>query len=82
MKDLGSVVPDAGALQIGNPGHRYHFNLCDGVTFIPDHRGADLPDKEAALQHAKQLARGFKWIRWSIDVTDEQGHAIGKIERK
>ena len=82
MKNLGSVVPDASGPQIGDPGHRYHFNLRDGDTFIPDNRGADLPGNEAALWHAKQLARGFKWIRWSIDVTDEQGHAIGTIERK
>jgi hypothetical protein len=59
---------------------KYYFNLCDGDTLLRDTKGVRLPDHAAALRHAQQLARGFKWIRWSIHVIDEQGRAIGTIE--
>jgi hypothetical protein len=59
---------------------KYYFNLCDGDTLLRGTKGVRLPDHAAALRHAQQLARGFKWIRWSIHVIDEQGRAIGTIE--
>jgi hypothetical protein len=51
-----------------------------GDTLLRGTKGVRLPDHAAALRHAQQLARGFKWIRWSIHVIDEQGRAIGTIE--
>ena len=67
------------ALQIGHCPRRYHFNLQDGDTLLRDHKGVYLPNNEAALRRAEQLARGFKWICWSIHVTDEEGNAIGSV---
>jgi hypothetical protein len=68
----------------GAPQHplsrRYYFNLSDGDTLLRDTKGVRLPDHGAALRHAQHLAQGFKWIRWSIHVIDEQGRAIGTIE--
>ena len=61
------------------PKHRYHFNLSDGDMLLPDPKGIDLPDNEAALRHAELLAGGFKWIRWSICVSDEEGNTIANI---
>ncbi len=70
-----------GALPTDHPANRYHFNLRDGDILLQDPKGVALPDDTAALQHAKRLARGFKWVQWSIDVTDERGNTIGRIER-
>lgn len=81
MKHLRVVGFDGdGALPTGDPGPRYHFNLRDGNILLQDPNGVALPNNTAALQHAKRLARGFKWVRWSVDVTDERGNAIGSIE--
>ena len=50
------------------------------MCFCETPKASSLPDHAAALRHAQQLALGFKWIRWSIHVIDEQGRAIGTIE--
>ncbi len=65
--------------QIGHSPRRYHFNFQDGDTLLRDHKGVYLPNNAAALRRAEQLARGFKWIRWSIHVTDEEGNTIGSV---
>jgi hypothetical protein len=83
MKHFALVAaPAASAPEISTTGrrkHRYHFNISDGDMLLPDPKGIDLPDNEAALRHAELLARGFKWIRWSISVLDENGNMIAKI---
>jgi hypothetical protein len=72
-------VSSAASTAIGRRKHRYHFNLSDGDMLLPDPKGIDLPDNKAALRHAQLLARSFKWIRWSICVSDEEGNTIAKI---
>jgi hypothetical protein len=69
----------AASTAIGRRKHRYHFDLRDGDLLLRDPKGIDLLDNEAALRHAELLARGFKWIRWSICVSDEEGNTIAKI---
>jgi hypothetical protein len=58
---------------------RYHFTLSDGDMLLPDPKGIDLRDNEAALRHAELLAGGVTWIRWSICVSDEEGNTIANI---
>ena len=80
MTRLGSVISDATTdLHLARLPRRYHFMLRDGETLLRDHKGIDLPNDQAALRYAQQLARGFKWIRWSIFVTDPEGNMIGKV---
>jgi hypothetical protein len=59
---------------------RYYFHLVDGAVQLLDPKGTELPDDSAAMQHGSELARGFKWIRWSVRVTAETGHLLGRID--
>lgn len=80
MTRFGTATADiVSALQLGHSPRQYHFNLQDRDTLQRDHKGVFLPDHEAAVRHAEQLARSFKWIRWSILVTDEEGNTIGSV---
>ena len=79
MTRFGPAIERMSAFEIGHSPHRYHFNLRDGRTFLRDHKGVYLPSNDAALRRAEQLARGFKWICWSIHVTDEEGNTIGNV---
>ena len=67
-----------------------NLSFCGGHTLL-DPRGTDLPDAEAAVQHGNQLARGFvhtvrvlngEGVRstWHVQVTDEDGHTLGRFE--
>ena len=80
MARRASVISDPPTgLRVARFPRRYHFILTDGETLLRDHNGIDLPNDHAALRYAQQLARGFKWIRWSIFVTDPEGNMIGKV---
>ena len=80
MNRFGLWRSEPGGATTYESSRKYYFNLCDGDTLLRDTKGVRLPDHGAALRHAQQLARGFKWIRWSIHVIDERGRSIGTIE--
>jgi hypothetical protein len=80
MNRFGLMRSEPGGAPIYAWRRKYYFDLCDGDVLLRDTKGVSLPDHAAALRHAQQLALGFKWIRWSIHVIDEQGRAIGTIE--
>jgi hypothetical protein len=57
---------------------RYFFHLEDGER-IEDTRGHDLPDDNAALREARQIATALRLRRgrvWRVIVTNEWGHDV------
>lgn len=67
---------------------RYHFNVHDGRRIV-DREGTELPDADAARSEAlqasgemlKNFARESVWTGqdWRMDVTDQDGNAVGTI---
>jgi hypothetical protein len=66
---------------------RYFFNVHDGKD-LPDHRGTELPDREAARREAMFAAgemlkeTGQDFLRddvWEMHVTDEVGATICRL---
>jgi hypothetical protein len=61
---------------------RYFFHLEDGER-IQDRRGHDLPDDNAALREARQIAVALRLRRgrrvWRVIVTDEWDHDVTEI---
>jgi hypothetical protein len=61
---------------------RFHFDYASGESYEMDDAGQDLPNLEAARQHAVHLASGYMrsceagapdWVGWSVEVVDEYG---------
>jgi hypothetical protein len=74
--------PEGSAANVARQMPAYHFNLVDGAVRLLDPKGVDLPDDAAAMHYAAQLARGFKWIQWSVHVTAENGDVVGCVDRR
>jgi Domain of unknown function (DUF6894) len=63
----------------------YRFNITDGRKLLDPH-GLDLPNEEAALRYADQLAEGYGPVSRAlngenatfIEVTDEHGNTIAR----
>lgn len=66
---------------------RYFFTIVDGFE-IDDRHGTELVDLPAAMQEARQIARGLISTamlggldrrRWSIQVISEEGEILGLV---
>ena len=66
---------------------RYHFNLI-GEYVVNDRDGMELPGLEVARRHAVDLARALmartrifraEPARWSMQVTDSEGHEVANV---
>jgi hypothetical protein len=58
---------------------RYFFNLEGREERITDRRGQVLPNENAALREAKEIAAALRKYRadaWRVIVTNEWGHEI------
>jgi hypothetical protein len=58
----------------------YQFDLSDGVTRLPGSKTIDLLDDQVAVQYATQIARGLKWICWSVYVVGANGSTVGCVD--
>ena len=64
---------------------RYFFDLKDDGRGYRDSEGVDLPDDDAATDHAERVAtelirnRNIKARHWRIDVHDGQGKKICRV---
>ena len=68
--------------------HLFYFHLIDDVD-VPDNEGKELPDLEAALQHARNQARftaaetlktdGTIALSHRIDIQGENGKVLGTV---
>jgi hypothetical protein len=66
---------------------RYHFHARGPTDFVPDLKGEELRDLEAAFEHAAQFAREIKigsvipehWDGWSVEIADASGNAIATV---
>src|SRR5262245_48626195 len=57
----------------------FYFHLFDNETKLFDPHGIDLPDRVAAVRHAEGLVAGFRWVRWSVLVTDQNGQIVARV---
>ncbi len=58
----------------------YQFTLFDGVTRLIGSNRIELPNDQAAVQYATQIARGLKWVRWPVHVIAENGETVGCVD--
>ena len=66
---------------------RYFFDIMDG-NCLPDHVGSDLPDDEAAGEHAITIAETMLRERmqtasldpWDVMVRDEGGEVVAVVK--
>lgn len=65
---------------------RYRFHFTDRKSVVPDDRGTDLRNDEAAVDAAYHIARDLRdappdedCSDWTIDVTDEKGRLVTSI---
>ena len=65
---------------------RYRFHFTDSKSVVPDDRGTDLRNDEAAVDAAYHIARDLRDAPpdedcrdWTIDVTDEKGRLVTSI---
>jgi hypothetical protein len=84
-RDSASRVIDATARHFANrlSRMRYFFHLEDGVC-ISDRDGEELPDNEAAMRQAAQLAKDLSKNRtrahsWHVVVKNAVGIRIGQV---
>jgi hypothetical protein len=60
----------------------YTFDLRDGTEGVEDRTGADLPDRDAALQYAHEVALELMSCRerqtrcWRLDVYEDHGPRV------
>ncbi len=63
---------------------RYFFDCVSDHELVADDHGIDLPDLNAAREHALRTARqviaaGSKtddWSRWTVDIADQTGEPL------
>jgi hypothetical protein len=61
---------------------RYFFHLEDREERITDRRGQFLPNEDAALREAEEIAAALRKYRresWGVIVTNEWGHEVTRI---
>jgi len=67
---------------------RYYFRLTDGEQVLDNHQGLDLAGEAAPRDDALALVRDFKhgnvapgwdWDGWFINIVDEKGHKIDEL---
>ena len=66
---------------------RYHLHFTDGVDFVLDRTGTEIPDEESsqrvafgsALGLMRSLPRYREWSRWIVAVHDADGFQIDVV---
>jgi hypothetical protein len=66
---------------------RYHLHFTDGVDFVLDRTGTEIPDDESAQRLAFGSALGLMrslpnyrdWRQWVVAVHDEDGYQVDVV---